>query len=492
MVKEFGPIDYIDFSPVEPYYFAVTCSVRVQVYNPITKLVAKNLSRFRENAYGASFRSDGRLLCSGGEETNVKLFDINTKSLLRIFKGHTAPVHRTFFTQDKLHIASFSDDKSVKLWDIATEKSVHSYSDHTDYIRAGAISPVVPDIVLSGSYDNTVKMYDTRTDATVLSVDHGSPIESLLFLPSGGMFLSAGGTDIKVWDAFAGGKLLANFSSHHKTITCMHLASNNKRLMSGSLDRHVKIYDIATFKVVHTLDFPNAVLSLAASKNDDTIVAGMVDGLVSIQRRELEMKPTKAERKMVSYKYISHASKAPTVNEVIPEKLRETQAKYDTCFRKFQFTKALDTVMIPYTINKNPTVVVSVLQELMKRKALQKALVGRDTKSLTQILRFLIKYISDYRFTRTLIDVTHILLDVYEHTIHLQSAEVGKIFITLAKRLREEQELGEQLAHLQGALQLLLAGASASDHINNTQTTPAMHNLIPSADAQKNLVVNLT
>lgn len=84
LVKEFGQIDYIDFSPEEPFYFAVTCSVRVQVYNPITKLVTKNLSRFRENAYGASFRSDGRLLCAGGEETSVKLFDVGTKSLLRL------------------------------------------------------------------------------------------------------------------------------------------------------------------------------------------------------------------------------------------------------------------------------------------------------------------------------------------------------------------------------------------------------------------------
>lgn len=83
LVKEFGPIDYIDFSPIEPHYFAVTCSVRVQVYNPVTKLVVKNLSRFRENAYGAVFRSDGRLICAGGEEANVKLFDVSTKSLLR-------------------------------------------------------------------------------------------------------------------------------------------------------------------------------------------------------------------------------------------------------------------------------------------------------------------------------------------------------------------------------------------------------------------------
>ena len=34
LVKEFGPIDCIDFSPVEPHYFAVTCSVRVGIKLP--------------------------------------------------------------------------------------------------------------------------------------------------------------------------------------------------------------------------------------------------------------------------------------------------------------------------------------------------------------------------------------------------------------------------------------------------------------------------
>lgn len=55
----------------------------MQVYNPITKLVVKNLSRFRENAYGAVFKSDGKLISAGGEEGNVKLFDVSTKSMLR-------------------------------------------------------------------------------------------------------------------------------------------------------------------------------------------------------------------------------------------------------------------------------------------------------------------------------------------------------------------------------------------------------------------------
>lgn len=191
-MKEFGPIDYIDFSPVEPHYFAVTCSVRVQIYNPITKLATKNFSRFKEAAYGGSFRRDGKLLCAGGEESVVRLFDVSTKSLLRLFSGHKAAVHRTFFTADNLRIASFSDDKTVALWDIGTEKQIITFNEHTDYIRGGAVSPVSSDIVLSGGYDKLINMYDTRTNKKIFTVNHEAPVESVLFLPSGGIFLSAG------------------------------------------------------------------------------------------------------------------------------------------------------------------------------------------------------------------------------------------------------------------------------------------------------------
>ncbi|VEN49344.1 unnamed protein product [Callosobruchus maculatus] len=487
LVKEFGPIDYIDFSPIEPNYFAVTCSVRVQVYNPITKLVVKNLSRFRENAYGAVFRWDGALICAGGEETNVKLFDVSTKNLLRLFKGHTGPVHRTFFMHGKPHTCSYSDDKSVKVWDIPTEKNIISFTGHTDYIRAGAVCPAVPDIILSGGYDNIVKMYDTRTEKEVVSVDHGSPVESLLFMPSGGLFFSAGGTEIKIWDAIAGGKLLGSISQHHKTITCLRLASDNKRLLSGSLDRHVKVYDISTFKPVHTFDFPNAVLSLGVSKNDDTLVAGLVDGLVSISRREERVE--KAPQKNIkSFRHTS-VTQPLNVDTIVPELKHEKETKYDHHLRKFEYAKALDVVLLPYVANKNPQVTVSVMQELIRRRALHKAFKGRDKKSLAQILRFFIRNISDYRFTRVLIDAANIFIDTYEDDILTLPHEIGKLFKDLSQVLQQESELVNELAALQGMMVMLLSSqVTADEQIGDRKK----HNLLPSEDAQKNFVLTIS
>ena len=87
-VKEFGPIDYIDVMPLEPHFFAVSCASRVQIYNPITHQVQKHFTRFKDAAFGGSFRSDGKLLIAGTDEGHVKLFDVGSKSLLRVFKGH--------------------------------------------------------------------------------------------------------------------------------------------------------------------------------------------------------------------------------------------------------------------------------------------------------------------------------------------------------------------------------------------------------------------
>lgn len=331
-------------------------------------------------------------------------------------------------------------------------------------------------------------MYDTRTEKEVLTVNHGSPIESLLFLPSGGIFLSAGGTDIKIWDTIAGGKLLGSISQHHKTITCLKLASDNKRLLSSSLDRHVKIYDVSTFKVVHTLDYPNSVLSLGVSKNDDTVVAGLVDGLVSISRREEE--PDKVpEKKISSYKYASR-NHPVTVDTIVPELKHEKQTHHDECLRKFEYSKALTCVLRPYVANKTPQITVSVMQELLRRKALSRALQARDPKSLLQFLRFLLKNIPDVRFTRILIDVANTFLDVYENKAGTLPADVLKMIVMLNNLLKQELNLINNLTGLEGAMHMLLAAQSASEQINEEMLKP--QKIIPSANAQKNLVVTLS
>lgn len=461
MVKEFGAIDYVDFSPIEPHYFAVTCSVRVQIYNPITKLVVKNLSRFQETAYGGTFRQDGRLLVAGDEQGLVKLFDTSSKNVLRLFKGHKAPVHRVNFTSDLLHIASFSDDKTVKLWDVANEKSIHTFAEHDDYIRAGTVNPVSADVIVSGGYDGKINLYDIRTKEVTATVDHGSPVESLLFLPTGGIFISAGGTEVRVWDAFAGCRLLTKLSQHHKTVTCLRLGSNGKRILSGGLDRHVKIYDVGTYQTVHTLDFPNAVLSLGVAPNDQTVVAGMVDGLVSIQNMEVSRSKERGKPARRANVFDTKA-KIEIDHEIIKEE-KERLQKHDAHLRRYEYSKCLDSVLVRERMNKYPEILVSVMQELIHRKGLHRAFAGRGEKSLNLIIGFISRHIGEYRFMRVLTDAAMILLDVYENEIMELPGSVRTRLLLLADSLKREVALTYDLLELQGSLDLLMAASDVND-----------------------------
>lgn len=50
----------------------------------------------------------------------------------------------------------------------------------------------------------------------------------------------SGGNFVKVWDVLSGGKLLAAFSNHQKTVTALGFDGSGQRLFSGGLDKCVR------------------------------------------------------------------------------------------------------------------------------------------------------------------------------------------------------------------------------------------------------------
>ena len=67
--------------------------MQVQVYSSTSHQVIKTISRFSEAAYSGCFRGDGKLLAAGGQDGTIKIFEVNSRAILRQFKGHTKYVH---------------------------------------------------------------------------------------------------------------------------------------------------------------------------------------------------------------------------------------------------------------------------------------------------------------------------------------------------------------------------------------------------------------
>lgn len=152
----------------------------------------------------------------------------------------------------------------------------------------------------------------------------------------------------------------------------------------------MKIYDVATYEVVHTLDYPAPVLAMGVSVSvpggllciecveakmgllfqpDDSVIAvGMTDGLLSTQHRkpESDSAPKVIKRRQMSYRYTigkgaeyvpvricflfwlsGQESASWFQSDVVRKETKAEQLpRYDQFLRTFQHSRALDTVLV--------------------------------------------------------------------------------------------------------------------------------------------------
>uniref|UniRef100_A0A2D4L154 U3 small nucleolar RNA-associated protein 15 homolog n=2 Tax=Micrurus TaxID=8634 RepID=A0A2D4L154_9SAUR len=472
-IKEFGAVNKIDFSPVSPYNYAVTASSRIHIYGRYSQEPIKTFSRFKDVAYCATYREDGQLLVAGSEEGRVRIFDIGGRAPLRQFEGHSKAVHVVGFLSDKYRIMSGADDYTTRVWDVSTSSEIVCYKEHTDYVRCGCTSKLNADLFVTGSYDHTVKVYDTRTDKSIMKIEHGQPVESVNLFPSEGLLVTAGGRYIKIWDILKGGQLLVSLRNHHKTVTCLCLSSSGQRLLSGSLDRHVKIYSTTSYKVVHSFNYEASILSLALAPEDETLVVGMTNGILNIKHRKHEGVKEVLHRRRPAYRtFVKGKNYLPKQEDLFVSKpMTNYLKKYDKFLRTFQVSKALDAVLQGPKKKNPPEVTVAVMQELNRRGVLKNALAGRDEKQLNVLLSFLIRNVTDARYAPVLINVAELIIDIYMPVIG-QSSVIDKQFLKLQNLIEKEIDYQEELLEVLGMMDALFATMtrkkSSSMDVNKT------------------------
>jgi len=130
----------------------------IAIWNIQTRKLMRLIKGHSDNVLSLAFTVDGQILASGSADNTIILWQPGTGNIIRTLEGHSGGVYSVAITSDNKILVSGSEDQTIKLWEIETGEEICTLTGHTGIIYSIAISPDNQTIV-SGSQDGTIKIW---------------------------------------------------------------------------------------------------------------------------------------------------------------------------------------------------------------------------------------------------------------------------------------------------------------------------------------------
>ncbi len=203
-------------------------------------------------------------MVTGSSDHTCIVWDVkNDYTPIRRLRGHRAGVLDVCF--DHRYIVSCSKDTVLCVWDRRTGELMKRLTGHRGPVNAVQLRG---DLVVSASGDGIAKLWNLTSGLCVKEFPSKDRGLACVEFSEDGRTILAGGNDQVIYQFDANtGELVNELKGHKNLVRSLHLDSSNGRVVSGSYDMSVKVFNFETGNLI--IDFPGWTTSWMLSAKSD-------------------------------------------------------------------------------------------------------------------------------------------------------------------------------------------------------------------------------
>jgi WD40 repeat protein len=234
-----------------------------------------------------AFSKDGKFIVTGSEDKTVKVWDVNTGSLLQNFAIAKDRILSVDFNPNSKTIIACSEDGFLYEWDIYSGELLNTIVNKGEMMGACTFSPNGQTIAISYGYHfkdfYEIVLYNCVTKKiTAQFKAHKEKIHKLIFSPDGKQITSSSYDQmIRVWDAVTSKMISEKDVSTPKDLFIKSIQYNKDgtQLLVCNVDSKLSLYNSQTLKLLQTIANDTIKFSTASySRDGKKVVAAGASG----------------------------------------------------------------------------------------------------------------------------------------------------------------------------------------------------------------------